>query len=762
MFVPVLRPGRAGPAAVVDALARVHVRGAGVDWAAVLGGGERVDLPTYAFQRQRFWPRPVQVPAGGGAGAGPGWGVEAGFWAAVEGGDAGGLAAVLGVDAGRPLGEVLPALASWRRRERDRSVTSGWRYRVCWVPVPVPEPAVLAGTWLVVVPAGLAGELAGGCVRALAAGGARVVVIEAGAGAGRGVLAACAGAVARAVAGGVAGVVSLLALDEGPAAGFPVVPGGLAGSVGLVQGLGDAGVTAPLWVVTRGAVAAGGGEVLASPVQAMVWGLGLAVAAEVPDRWGGLVDVPGVLDGGAGAGLCAVLAGCGEDQVAVRAAGVLGRRLVRAPLPGGLGSSGGGAGWVARGTVLVTGGTGAVGGHVARWVAGRGAARVVLASRSGPGAAGAAVLAAGVAGAGAAVVVAACDVGERGQVAGLVGRVGAGGPGLRVVVHAAGVLDDGIADGLDPARLAGVLAAKAGGAVVLDEVTAGLGLDAFVLFSSAAGVLGSAGQGNYGAANAFLDALAVRRAGRGLAGLSVAWGPWGGGGLAQGSAAARARLRRDRLPAMDPGLAVQALGQALAAGDTAVTVMDVDWARFASVPGAAQVPLLRDLPETGQFAPTADTGAAPFGQELAGRLAGRPRAEQDRVLTDLVRAEAAAVLGHPSAEAVGAGRAFKDLGFDSLTAVELRNRLCAVTGLRLPATLVWDYPTPVLAAEFLAAELLGAAAGERRGPGGGGGGGGGSGGGRGDGVPVPGRGAGSGGAVGAAGRGRGRDLGVPR
>ena len=205
VFVPVLRPDQPGPAAVVDALARVHVRGAGVDWAAVLGGGERVDLPTYAFQRQRFWPRPVQVPAGGGAGAGPGWGVEAGFWAAVEGGDAGGLAAVLGVDAGRPLGEVLPALASWRRRERDRSVTSGWRYRVCWVPVPVPEPAVLAGTWLVVVPAGLAGELAGGCVRALAAGGAGVVVIRGGCGCGPGGAGGCAGAVARAAAGGGGG-----------------------------------------------------------------------------------------------------------------------------------------------------------------------------------------------------------------------------------------------------------------------------------------------------------------------------------------------------------------------------------------------------------------------------------------------------------------------------------------------------------------------------------------------------------------------------
>ena len=206
--------------------------------------------------------------------------------------------------------------------------------------------------------------------------------------------------------------------------------------------------------------------------------------------------------------------------------------------------------------------------------------------------------------------------------------------------------------------------------------------------------MGSAGQGDYAAANAFLDALAVRRPGRGLRGDVGGLGAVGRRGLAQGSAAARARSRRT-LPAMDPGLAVQALGQALAGGTATVTVMDVDWARFAPASGVAPGAVLAGPARDPAARRPPRTPARPrAGQELAGRLAGLPRAEQDRVLTDLVRAEAAAVLGHRLRRGGRPGRAFKDLGFDSLTAVELRNRLCAVTGLRLPATLVFDYPTP--------------------------------------------------------------------
>ena len=719
----------AGARGLLASLARAHVAGAGVDWAAVLGGGKLTRLPTYAFQRQRYWPvpevaAPGAVTAGGGDGAGTA--AEARFWAAVEGGDLTELARTLAVDEQQPFREVLPALSAWRQRERDRSVTSGWRYRVTWTPLTDPGPGLLSGRWLVIAPAGAAGDLADACVRALSARGARVVLAEAAAGeTGMGetdradlasritaaLAAAADGAPGGSSAAGrldqVAGVVSLLALDEAPLRAFPAVPAGLAATVALVGALGDAGIGAPAWVLTRGAVAAVPGEVLASPVQAQVWGAGRVAALEHPDRWGGLVDLPPVLDERAGAWLCAVLAGCGEDQVAVRAAGIVGRRLARAPRPGGT------AGWVPRGTVLVTGGTGAVAGHVARWVASQHAPRVVLASRSGPGAGGVAVLAAGLAGAGTTVEVVGCDAGRRADVAGVVGRVGASGPPLSAVLHAAGIVRDIALADTGAAELEAMLAPKAAGAAYLDELTADLDLDAFVLFSSVAATWGSGLQAAYAAANAFLDALAENRRSRGLAATSVAWGPWGGGGMSAG-AHAIGHLRKRGLEVMDHALSTRALGQALAAGETSVTVADVDWARFAPPFTLRRPsPLIGHLPEVRQaLAEAAAAGgsatvAPDAGTELAQRLAGLTDGDQLRLLTDLVRDEAARVLGYASAEAVEAGRAFSELGFDSLTAVELRNRLGAVTGLRLAATLLFDYPSAVAVAAFLDGELTG-------------------------------------------------------
>ncbi|MEU5540492.1 SDR family oxidoreductase, partial [Streptomyces sp. NPDC020362] len=684
-----------------------------MQWAAVVPKADRVELPTYAFRHERYWPEGVlALPAPGPVAGGDGVGTvaEAQFWAAVEGGDLTRLADTLAVDGGRPFSEVLPALASWRRSERDRSVTAGWRYRVTWAPVSDPDSRLLSGTWLLVAPAVPAeDDAARRCAAALAARGAEVVVVGVPAAAvDRAEMAAVLGAALQgADPAGVSGVLSLLALDETPLGAHPVVAAGLAATLGLVQALGDTGVAGPLWVLTRGAVAGGPGEVPSSPVQAQVWGLGRVVALEHPDRWGGLVDLPAVLDERAGARLVAVLAGCGEDQVAIRPAGILGRRLTHAPQP-----RGNALPWMPRGSALITGGTGAVASHVARWLAEQGAPRLVLTSRSGPGAQGVAALAAELAAQGTRVDVAACDVCDRADLSALVAWTGTSGPALSVVMHTAGVLDDGVVDRLSAPRLATALGAKAAGAALLDEVTADLDLDAFVLFSSAASTLGTAGQGNYAAANAFLDALAENRRARGLTALTVSWGAWAGGGFADTSDAVRARVGRGAMPAMDPQLAVRALGEALAGPDTAVTVMDVDWARLAAAPGAADLrrtALLRDLPEMRRLAAEApSTGDVVRGEgELARRLAGLGRAEQERLLTDVVRAEAAAVLGHASAEAVEDRRAFKDLGFDSLTAVELRNRLNAVTGVRLSATLVFDYPTPFALAEFLRGELTG-------------------------------------------------------
>ena len=259
-------------------------------------------------------------------------------------------------------------------------------------------------------------------------------------------------------------------------------------------------------MLTQGAVAARDGEPVASPVQAMAWGLGRVAGLEHPDRWGGLVDLPPAWDEKTADRLCAVLAGGGEDQVAIRGTGIVARRLTRAAPRRGPARD-----WAPAGTVLVTGATGAIGPDLARWAAGRGAARVVLASRSGPAADQVAARAAEVAGLGSPVAVLACDITERAALRALLPWLASSGPRLSAVLHAAvsGELEP--LDATDAAGLSAGLAAKAAGAAVLDELTAGLDLDAFVLFSSIAGVWGSGIHGAYAAANAYLDALASQR-----------------------------------------------------------------------------------------------------------------------------------------------------------------------------------------------------------------------------------------------------------
>ncbi|WP_020499040.1 type I polyketide synthase [Sciscionella marina] len=698
MVVGTLHREDGGAERILRALGEGHVRGVDIDWAAVLGGGHRVELPTYAFQHQHYWPQPKTTATVPGQDSGSRT-AEARFWAAVEEGDLHTLADTLAIEDRTRLEGVLPALASWRRRERGDSAAENWRFRVAWAPVAAPTTAVLSGTWLAVSSAELPEHPA---ARTLAEHGAEVITIAV-------------DTVDRAaLAGRLAGlrpdgVVSLLALDESTMDGYPAVPTGLAGTLALVQALGDAGIDAPLWALTRGAVATGSGEVVADPRQAQVWGLGRTVAAEHPDRWGGLIDLPEAWDERAAGRFCAVLAERDEDQVALRGNGILARRLARAPLPATSATH-----YRPRGTVLITGGTGAIGGHVGRWLTAREARRVVLTSRSGPQADGVAGLAADLAGAGADVDILTCDTGERGEIAGVLDRIAATGPALSTVMHAAGALDDGVLDRLNPERLSSTLSGKAAGAVWLDELTADLDLDAFVLFSSTSATFGNGGQGNYAAANCFLDALAEDRRARGLAGLSLAWGPWDGGGVGQASEGARQRLARNKWEVlMDPELAVRAMGQAIEDPDSVVlTLMEVDFDALATERGAEDLrntPFLRDLPElrTAGAATPAQTGVDTDGA-LYTRLSGLPETEQQRVLVDLIRAEAAMVMGYDSAEVIEQTRAFSEMGLDSLTSVELRNRLNTATGLHLPTTLLFDHPDPVALAAFLRAELLGA------------------------------------------------------
>ncbi|MGW7586927.1 SDR family NAD(P)-dependent oxidoreductase, partial [Kitasatospora sp. NPDC054769] len=349
-----------------------------------------------------------------------------------------------------------------------------------------------------------------------------------------------------------------------------------------------------------------------------------------------------------------------------------------------------------EGTVLITGGTGALGGRVARHlVAERGVRHVVLVSRSGGGAA----LCEELAGLGAEVTVAACDVADRDALAAVLDAIPAAHP-LTAVVHAAGVLDDAVVESLTPERLAAVWEPKARAAWNLHELTRGRDLTAFVLFSSAAGTLGSPGQANYAAANTFLDALAVHRRALGLPATSLAWGYWA---EASGMTGHLTGVDQDRL--MRAGVVPLATDHALSLFDAALATD-----RAALVPARLDLSVLAGAPAApaalkGLISRKAARRPARHGA-IADRLRTLPEAERLRAALDLVTANTAAVLGHSEPGAAWDRQPFKDLGFDSLTAVELRNRLNTATGLRLTATVVFDHPTPGQLAEHLLSRIL--------------------------------------------------------
>ncbi|MDX3233830.1 type I polyketide synthase [Streptomyces sp. ME19-01-6] len=670
--VGTLRRNEGGPARLLSSLAEAYVSGVAVDWTALLPTGAKlVDLPTYRFQQQRYWLVARQEREGGDPD-------EARFWAAVDSDDPGAVAELLGTPAD-PWDRALPGLSQWRRGRRSEAELDSWRYRVAWTPLPT-EASAPTGTWLI-VDSGQGTELGARIERELGFATVRVTGIA---------------PEELAAAGEVSGVLSLLALDEQPDAEHPSLPAGLADTLRLIQTLATLETQAPLWCLTQGAVTVGRSDPLRSVPQAACWGLGRVAGLELPQTWGGLIDLPAELDARAMARLAWVLtAPDGEDQLALRETGMFGRRMVRTPQR----TATPPPTWEPSGTVLVTGGTGAIGSQVARWLAGAGADHLVLTSRRGRAADGVQTLETELVEAGCEVTVVACDVADREALRRLLGTVGP----VSAVFHAAGV---GQATDLlrtSTAELAEVVAAKVAGAVHLDQLVPDAEL---VLFSSGAAVWGSAGQGGYAAGNAFLDALAEDRRRRGLPAVSVAWGGWAGGGMVDEEADRLLSLRGVRL--MAPERALAALHQALAYGETQLAVADLDWSRFAPTFAAARPrPLIAEIPEAAEALRGAgpempgETGQSAFAAEIA----SLSEHERHRALIDLIRTEAAAVLGHADPQAISLNKPFQDLGFDSLTAVELRNRLSGTMGLRLPVTLVFDYPTHDMLARHLAAVL---------------------------------------------------------
>ena len=456
-----------------------------------------------------------------------------------------------------------------------------------------------------------------------------------------------------------------------------------------------------LVLVTRGAVSVSPAEDVPSLAQAPVWGLVRSAQSEHPARFT-LIDLDDEL--ASSTALPAALAS-EEPQITIRTGNVYAPRLTRVPPSAQAGPAEGGfAALDPRGTVLITGGTGGLGALVSRHlVVAHGARHLLLVSRHGSASPGAEELQAELTALGAQVRIAACDVADRAQLELLLETVENDHP-LTVVVHAAGVLEDGVLESLGAEELDRVLAPKLDGALHLHQLTADRELAAFVMFSSAAALLGSPGQSNYAAANSFLDALAGYRRARGLPAMSLAWGLWAetGGMAGRLDEADLTRLTRTGLIALSAEEGLELLDAAIASGKALALPIRLDTRALRAQAMDGSLPaVLRDLVQV----PVRRTGGATGA--LARRLASMPEDEREAAVLEVVRTEAATVLGHASQAAIGAQRPLRELGFDSLMAVELRNRLNSVTGLRLPTTLVFDYPSPAALASYLVGEISG-------------------------------------------------------
>ncbi|MFM7184138.1 MAG: SDR family NAD(P)-dependent oxidoreductase [Planctomycetota bacterium] len=735
-----MRQGRSDWEHVVESLGNLFVRGVNIDFQAFDAGcGRRkVALPTYPFQRQRFW---ADMGQGAGDGATDPYG-EAGIQLGSVG-----LKRLLTrlaesdeftAEEKQLMPRLLGALAEGAREPAeaetqepvDGTLADAF-YQVEWEKRPLTAGSAGAGsvrhsdtsaeagaavaaarTWILVPDrAGTAVSFA----RRLQDAGHRVV-------------AAAAGEVPdfrplleQAGADDLAGIIDFSYLDapglehataEGLLASQRVSGGSLLAAVQALippedaarsaEDKGSAPAAAPrattpggarIWVVTRSCQAAAGGEAL-NPAQSTAWGLGKVIALEHPELWGGLVDLgdggPAELDALA----AEIAAGSGEDQVALRGQDRLVPRLKpRAAETGELAIR-------EDGTYLIAGGTGGLGRQVARWLVDRGARHLVLTSRRGASTAAARKAVADLEAAGASVEVATVDVSDAEGMAAVFAKIRSGGFPLRGIVHAAGSTGVKPVARMSADDLLELLDSKVAGGWNLDRCAGDAELDFFLMFSSIASVWGSAGQAHYAAANNFLDALAHHRRARGLRATSINWGPWTGDSMA--SPEARIWLSRVGIAGLQPKEALRALELCLAADVTQRTVARVDWRQFAAV---YQARTRRPFLDVLAAAAAADTSEQPASPELL-ELHRLPRTEQQKRVLQIVQSEVASALGFSSPSDADVRTGLFDLGMDSLSSVDLHKRLGQRFGRRLPTTAAFDYPTIEKMAAYLCETVL--------------------------------------------------------
>ncbi|GAA2681878.1 hypothetical protein GCM10010400_51830 [Streptomyces aculeolatus] len=742
-----LRRDDGGAGRFLTTLGEAYTAGLPVAWPELFAGtgARRRELPTYPFHRERFW----LAPAAKGTGE---TGQDDWFWDHVEQRDARTLAKAVGVEPAA-LDAVLPALAEYRARGRESAAQDRLHYRVAWRAAAQPGAAArIGGDWLVVAPAAAPGRSAA-ALRALTGRGARCRLLEVdAAAAGREALAA---RLRDAAPEGAAGVLSLLAFDDATAPGESYLTVGMSATLALAQGLADAALDAPLWVVTRGGVAVDRDDAGPRADQAAVWGLGRAVAHEQPGQWGGLVDLPeedeprrdvpqsdvpqedmkqADVPEGATAGerpeaggprvdpppdgawsrladaLVLALSGPGErreDEVAVRPEGLFVRRLVRARPHRSRPAGGAARPWQPHGTVLVAGPDGSPRGAVARLLAAGGAAHVLLAggTRAGTDEEAAELTADGIP----ATALGTCPEQEE-----ILAAAPADRP-LTAAVHAGAPPGDVPVGRLTPALLSESLAGAGEAGALLAEL-AGVPLEALVCFSSVAATFGGVGQGAYGAVSAHVEALAeALRTAMGLEVASVAWGTWSGAGEGE------QRFASAGLAPLDATEMLHGVRWTVDEDEPGAVVAQIDWERFAASYGAARTgALLAELVSDTRVRPEGPAGsggsaasggpagpagsAGSAGSAARQRLADATGEELRTLLADLVTTEVAAVLGHADPAAL-AGRGLLELGFDSLTTVELRNRLNSATGAALPASVLTGNPDLAALTDQLYADL---------------------------------------------------------
>jgi acyl transferase domain-containing protein len=655
-----LHRGRDGYASLRGVVGALYTVGGAIDWARLNPGrGEPVALPTYAWQRERFWLDHVRPYTDSPAGV--------------------------------PQAPTADAPAA----------ADELQYSLEWLPAagctPSPTPP---GTWILLADRQ---GVAAGIQASLESAGHAVITLRPADGVDPRDVEAVAGACrqsAQKATQPLRGIVNLWSLDR--AGSEQSDADALVSSeadqcavvLGVIKAASTFDVIPPCWIVTSGAQPVGNA---ASVEQAAVWGLARTLAIEHPSVACRCVDVPRDTAAAIAAIVNELAAPQQEREVAVRDGARFVHRLVR--------THGSQAPLALRedAAYLVTGGLGALGLETAHWLVGRGARHLVLTGRSAPSGKASAEIER-LRASGATVETVRADVSKRADVDRLFASIAASGRVLKGIVHAAGVLDDGIALQQTWERLRAVFAPKIAGAWNLHLASAALPLDFFVLYSSLASVLGSAGQANYAAGNAFLDALAHLRTSRGLPALSVGWGRWGGAGMAASlDDADRRRLTEAGFVEMDPAAAFAALESAIASGRAHTAIMAVDWHRYVEYRGTA-LPLLSLLDRAATSAPP-----TPRIPALLAALRDAPPERRKTIVLQHVRQDVLAVLGLAGSQRLDDERGLRDAGLDSLMALELKNRLQASTGHVLPSTLAFDYPTTAALAAFVA-EAIGASA----------------------------------------------------